>query len=191
MITAPIPRAVILYGPPAAGKDTVTRALSECDPSYALFQRLKVGSGKTSGYRMGSAEQLAALEDAGDVIYANSRYGNTYAVDKPGLDDMVAAGLVPVLHLGQIQGVRAVVEAYPARWTTVLLWCSQEETKARSAGRGDSDTEARLKAWQATQDDVTAHPDQVWDLTVPTGSYSPEVVADRVRRASDPGASPA
>ncbi|WP_438297714.1 AAA family ATPase [Streptomyces sp. HUAS TT7] len=186
-----LPTAVILYGPPAAGKDTVTQALMEQDPRYALFQRLKVGSGKTSGYRMGSAEQLAALQAAGDVIYANARYGNTYVVDRPGLDEMVAADLIPVLHLGQIEGVRAVIEAYSARWTTVLLWCTQEETKARSVGRGDSDTEARITAWQATQDDVNAHPDQVWDMTVQTGAYSPTVIADRVRLSSAPGADPA
>ncbi|MFF4741285.1 guanylate kinase [Streptomyces sp. NPDC001262] len=186
-----LPTAVILYGPPAAGKDTVTRALTDRDPRYALFQRLKVGSGKTSGYRMGTAEQLAALEASGDVIYANSRYGNTYVVDKPGLDAMTAAGLVPVLHLGQIEGVRAVIEAYPAQWTTVLLWCTQEETEVRSVGRGDADTEARIKAWQATQDDVDAHPDQVWDMTVQTGAFSPVVIADRVRLTSDPGAVPA
>lgn len=190
-MTMPLPRAVVLYGPPAAGKDTVTQALAELDARYALFQRFKVGSGKTSGYRMGSAAQLAALEEAGDVIYANSRYGNTYVVDRPGLDRMVAAGLVPVLHLGQIEGVRAVIEAYPARWTTVLLWCTREETEVRSVGRGDADTEARVKAWQATQDDVDAHPDQVWDLTVQTGAYSPAVTADRIRLASDPGVGPA
>lgn len=185
------PGGVILYGPPAAGKDTVTRALTQLDGRYALFQRFKVGSGKTAGYRMGSAQQLAALEAGGGVIYANARYGNTYVVDRPGLDEMFSAGLIPVLHLGQIEGVRAVTEAYAARWTTVLLWCTREETEARSVERGDADTEARIKAWHATQDDIAAHPDQVWDVTVRTGAHSPAVTADRVRRASDPGARPA
>ncbi|MGW2865912.1 guanylate kinase [Streptomyces sp. NPDC001205] len=188
---SPLPRAVILYGPPAAGKDTITKALTDLDPRCVLFQRLKVGNGKTSGYRMGTAEQLASLEAEGGVIYSNSRYGNTYVVDRPGLDEMFTAGLTPVLHLGQVEGVRAVTAGYPAQWTTVLLWCSQDETAARSAGRGDSDTEARLKAWQATQDDVTANPDQVWDLTVQTSSYSPAAAAERVWRASNPEASPA
>jgi guanylate kinase len=188
---SPLPHAVILYGPPAAGKDTVTKALTELDPRYALFQRLKIGSGKTSGYRMGTTEQLATLEAEGGVVYSNSRYGNVYVVDRPGLDEMFGAGLIPVLHLGQIEGVRAVVDAYRAQWTTVLLWCSQEETADRSVGRGDADTEARVKAWQATQDDVDAHPNQVWDLVVQTGASSPSATADRVRRASDPGADPA
>ncbi|THA47475.1 guanylate kinase [Streptomyces sp. A1136] len=186
-----LPPAVILYGPPAAGKDTITRALTELDADFVQFQRLKVGSGKTDGYRMGGAEDLAKLEKDGKVIYSNSRYGNVYVVDQPGLDEMVAAGLTPVLHLGQIEGVQAVIDTYPAQWTTVLLWCTREETAARSAGRGDSDTEARLAAWQATQDDVDSHPGQVWDLVVQTGGHSPaeaaELISERVRAAFPAG----
>src|SRR5690348_7119604 len=98
-------QGVILYGPPASGKDTITTALSELDSKYAQFARLKVGSGKSAGYRMGTAEQLRELEAAGDVVYANARYGNTYAIDRPGVDAAFAAG-VPVVHLGQVDGIR-------------------------------------------------------------------------------------
>ncbi len=169
-------RGLILYGPPAAGKDTVTRALRAADPDYQLFSRLKVGAGKSAGYRIGTAEQLARLEAAGDVIYQNSRYGNTYVVDRQGMDEAFAAG-IPVVHLGQIEGIHALVKGYPADWSVVLLWCSREMTEARSAGRGDADTEARLTAWDATLADVEAHPRQVWDLSVDTSSVDPAEAA--------------
>ena len=81
-------QGVILYGPPASGKDTVTAALTELNPRYAQFARLKVGAGKSAGYRMGTAEQLRELEAAGDVVYANTRYGNTYVIDRPGNQDI-------------------------------------------------------------------------------------------------------
>ncbi|MFC9635144.1 guanylate kinase [Streptomyces mirabilis] len=164
---------VILYGPPASGKDTVTQALKELDSRYGQFARLKVGSGRATGYRMGTAEQLRVLEAAGDVIYTNSRYGNTYVIDRPGMDSAFEAG-VPVVHLGQVDGIRALVDAYTADWAAVLLWCSQEITVQRSAGRGDSDTTARLTAWQATREDLDAHPDMQWDLTVDTMATAPE-----------------
>ncbi|WP_411138026.1 phosphotransferase-like protein [Streptomyces sp. C10] len=170
------PQGVILYGPPAAGKDTVTRALAELDPRYAQFTRLKVGSGKSAGYRMGTAEQLRELEAAGDVVYANPRYGNTYAIDRPGLDAAFAAG-VPVVHLGQVDGIRTLVRGYPAAWTVVLLWCPHEVTEQRSAARGDSDTTARLAAWDATREDLDAHPDLAWDLAVDTTAASPQEAA--------------
>ncbi|MFD4833195.1 guanylate kinase [Streptomyces uncialis] len=169
-------RGVVLYGPPAAGKDTVTTALTGLNPRYAQFARLKVGAGKSAGYRMGTAEQLHELEAAGDVVYANARYGNTYAIDRPGLEVAFAAG-VPVVHLGQVDGIRALVDGYSADWSVVLLWCPREVTEQRSAGRGDSDTAARLAAWDATREDLNAHPDITWDLTVDTTTAAPQDAA--------------
>ncbi|KIF05668.1 guanylate kinase [Streptomyces sp. RSD-27] len=174
-------QGVILYGPPASGKDTVTAALGELDSKYAQFARLKVGSGKSAGYRMGTAEQLRELEAAGDVVYANARYGNTYAIDRPGVDAAFAAG-VPVVHLGQVDGIRALVDSYPADWSVVLLWCPREVTEQRSAGRGDSDTAARLAAWDATRKDLAAHPGIVWDLIVDTTTSAPPDAAQLIDR---------
>ncbi|WP_432029871.1 phosphotransferase-like protein [Streptomyces sp. 1222.5] len=169
-------QGVILYGPPASGKDTVTGALRDLDSKYAQFARLKVGTGKSAGYRMGTTEQLDKLEVAEDVIYANRRYGNTYVLDRPGLDAAFTAG-VPVVHLGQVDGIRALVEGYPASWSAVLLWCPREATAERSAGRGDSDTTARLAAWDATRQDLDAHPNMVWNLTLDTTATSPQDAA--------------
>ncbi|MEV4975332.1 phosphotransferase-like protein [Streptomyces scopuliridis] len=169
-------QGVILYGPPASGKDTVTAALTELSSRYALFARLKVGAGKSVGYRMGTAEQLRELEATDGVVYANSRYGNTYVLDRPGLDAAFATG-VPVVHLGQVDGIRALLDGYPADWSLVLLWCPREATAERSAGRGDSDTTARLTAWEATRKDLDAHPDLAWDLTVDTTAASPRNAA--------------
>ncbi|WP_327687063.1 phosphotransferase-like protein [Streptomyces sp. NBC_00467] len=169
-------QGVILYGPPASGKDTVTTALTELHPKYGQFARLKVGTGKSAGYRMGTAEQLRELKASGGVVYANSRYGNTYVIDAPGLDDAFASG-VPVVHLGQIDGIRALVDGYRADWSLVLLWCPREVTAQRSAVRGDSDTTARLAAWEATREDLDAHPGMGWDLTIYTAAASPQDAA--------------
>nr|WP_011116909.1 guanylate kinase [Streptomyces violaceoruber]AAO50154.1 putative guanylate kinase [Streptomyces violaceoruber] len=169
-------QGVILYGPPASGKDTVTTALTKLHSKYAQFARLKVGTGKAAGYRMGTVEQMRELEAAGDVVYANTRYGNTYVIDRPGVDAAFTAG-VPVVHLGQVDGIRALIDGYPADWSVVLLWCPREVTEQRSAGRGDIDTAARLAAWDATREDLDAHPDMVWDLTVDTTAAVPRDAA--------------
>lgn len=169
-------QGVILYGPPAAGKDTVTRFLAELHPQYGQFARLKIGSGRSVGYRMGTPAQLRELKAADDVVYANSRYGNIYVLDRPGLDSAFAVGL-PVVHLGQIDGIRALVNGYAADWSVVLLWCPREVTAHRTAGRGDSDTAERLAAWDATREDLDAHPELAWDLTVDTATTAPQDAA--------------
>jgi guanylate kinase len=51
-------QGILLYGPPASGKDTITVELCELNQTYGAFERLKIGSGRTRGYRMGSADQL-------------------------------------------------------------------------------------------------------------------------------------
>ena len=100
--------AVILYGPPAAGKDTVMKGLTSLDARYVLLQRLKVGPGRRDGYAMTTDAALDQLRDDGQVIWENRRYGSRHVVDLPRLRAELAAGHVPVLHLGQPEGVRAV-----------------------------------------------------------------------------------
>jgi guanylate kinase len=145
--------AVILYGPPASGKDTITTELTRVDPRYAPFQRIKVGAGNTDGYRVADHQQLAALRAAGDVLFENQRCGNTYVVDRSHLNAMLASGRMPVVHLGQLEGVRAVAR-HPDEWIIVLLWCSRDTTAERILRRQTSDVDARLAAWDETLFDL-------------------------------------
>ena len=182
-------QGILLYGPPAAGKDTVTAALSELDEQYVPFTRLKIGTGKTQGYRMGTPEQLAALEARGDVIYRNERYGNVYVVDRHGLEQVMAGGRTPVVHLGQMVGMEQVTALFPAQWVRVLLWCSKETTARRSPQRGDTDTAARLAAWDATRADLARHSQAQWELRVDTDMTAPREAAqkiDDIVRATSP-----
>ncbi|MER6610131.1 guanylate kinase [Streptomyces sp. NPDC000927] len=173
-------RGILLYGPPAAGKDTITDVLTELDARYVRFARLKIGEGNTKGYRMGTPEQLAALEARGDVIYRNERYGNIYVVDRPGLENAMEGGRIPVIHLGQMTGMGQVSSLFTAHWVRVLLWCSKETTALRSPQRGDNDTAARLTAWDATEADLAAHPQTQWHLRVDTDATAPREAAKRI-----------
>lgn len=173
-------QGILLYGPPAAGKDTVTDVLTELDARYVRFTRLKIGDGNTKGYRMGTPEQLASLEARGDVIYRNERYGNIYVVDRPGLSQTMDGGWTPVIHLGQMAGMQQVTEHFPAHWVRVLLWCSKETTALRSPQRGDNDTAARVAAWDATRADLAAHPRARWDLCIDTEATAPREAATKI-----------
>lgn len=141
--------AVVLYGAPGVGKDTVTASLSRLDARYRLFPRIKCGPGRTAGYRMVTTEQLAALRAAGDVVYENRRYDAEYAVDRYGLLSLAATHR-PVVHVGQREAVTAVTAAAePFSWLVVELFCPRNVAERRIIGRG-GDPRERMPVFDQT-----------------------------------------
>ncbi|MEU1751982.1 kinase [Micromonospora matsumotoense] len=162
---------VILYGPPAAGKDTVTRELVNLGGRVALFQRLKAGAGRTVGYRMVSHERFNELRKQGELIWENRRYGSVYGIDRSVLLSL-ADHSVPVLHLGQVAAIDAVKAATPSiRWIVVYLWCPRDIAEARIVARKTGDVGERLAAWDETE------PLESADVDVNTAQNEPAVVA--------------
>lgn len=169
-------RGVILYGPPAAGKDSTDQALRERSADYVHFARIKVGSGNEDAYRMITKGALNELRLRRDVIWENRRYGAIYAVDRPGLAEALESGM-PVVHLGQPEAVDAVATAFPeVRWTVVELWCPAEDAEFRLRKRGDSDLvqRMRMEAWHETPRLDAA------DVRVDTSLVFPEFVASMI-----------
>lgn len=168
---------IIFYGPPAAGKDTVTTALAALDQAYILFRRLKSGPGRTAGYRMASQEEIDRLHDAGDLLWENRRYGASYFVDRSFMATELTRGR-PVLHLGQPEAIAAIQTAFPeTRWLVVYLWCPREVAESRILKRGTGDSLDRLEAWDATEP-ITA------DLMIDTAALSPTESAHLIHDAA-------
>ncbi|QOC90251.1 phosphotransferase-like protein [Micromonospora craniellae] len=171
-------RGVILYGPPASGKDTITQALHQLDSTYQQFERLKVGNGRTAGYRMSTDQHLEALRASSDVLWENRRYRSTYVVDAPALRQHLGQG-VPVLHLGQVGAIDAVRKAFPTvRWTVVALTCPRDLAEQRIVARQTGDTGERLRAWDATEPLTTA------DIVVDTSAIQPDEAATLIDHTS-------
>ncbi|MGI5411100.1 guanylate kinase [Streptomyces chartreusis] len=174
-----MPSGVILYGPPGSGKDTITSELVRLRPEFALFERLKAGTGRTTGYRLTTVDHIEELSRAGGLLYRNARYDAEYAIDRQGVASLVDANRVPVLHVGQVVGVRAVA-AFPLHWIRVLLWCPLDVTESRSISRGDKDVETRVKVWHETREDLLAHEAEPWTLTLRTDQLGPAESANSV-----------
>ena len=171
---------IILYGPPASGKDAITEALSRISPECVLFRKLKAGDGRREGYRPTTLADVERMQRIGLILYANERYGNVYAVDRPALDALLARGLVPVVHMGQLAGVRAVRD-YPAGWLSVLLWCPREVTEERVRERGAADLGARLRAWDETARDLEQADPSDFSLRIRTDWQTPTDAAEAIR----------
>lgn len=143
-------RALFLYGPPAAGKDTVTAALANLDTRYRLYERLKVGDGRTEGYRVVDQWRVEQLRQDGLLLWENYRYGALYAVERNSLMRMLPA-CIPVVHLGQPEAIDAINAGLPGlQWTSVYLWCPRAVAAQRLATRGTGDMDERLNAWDET-----------------------------------------
>lgn len=182
------PSGVILYGPPGSGKDTITAELCKLRSEFALFQRLKAGPGRTTGYRITTTEHIEQLDRAGEVLYRNSRYDAEYAIDRGEVSALINSGRIPVLHMGQVVGARAVA-AFPIDWVRVLLWCPEDVTRQRCQGRGDTDLESRLKVWHETQQDLLGHAAEPWSLVIRTDVVSAAQAAHTIDDARLAGAS--
>lgn len=182
--------AIVLYGPPASGKDAVTQALSSISPRCVLFEKLKAGTGRAAGYRPTTPERIDGLRDLGLNLYVNERYGNVYAVDRPELDALLDRGLIPVVHMGQLTGVRAL-KTYSAAWLSVLLWCPREVTEARLRQRETTDSAARLAAWDDTVRDLERMDPSDFDLRIRTDRLTPAEAAEAIRARLEAAASAA
>jgi guanylate kinase len=173
-----VSRLVILYGPPAAGKTTITAAIERQDPRFRLFPRLKCGEGRCSEYRMITENELDKLRAQGDVIWENERYAATYVTDRGYLARMLDEGLIPVVHAGQAEAVAAIAKALPdTRIISVGLVCPRPVAASRIEKRATGDTHQRLSAFDATP----PLPDA--DIEIDTSVVPAEAAAERVIRA--------
>lgn len=174
-------RGVVLYGPPASGKDTITAALTAQDARYQHFRPLKIGAGRTAGYRPSTAAELEQLRTTGALIWETHRYGAVYAIDRAGLAQLLADDAVPVLHLAEPAALPALAAAFPdVRWTTVALTCPRDVAAARIEHRRTGDTAARLTAYDAFR--PIAAPDVVVGTDMITADEAARLIAAATRR---------
>lgn len=113
---------IILYGPPASGKDTVTAQLRASSSAYAHFDKLKVDGERTGHYRPATDKHLTNLRKRGLIIHEVTRYAATYAIDITHLDELFTSGHIPIVHLGQLTGIHTL-QQYRHHWLSILLWC--------------------------------------------------------------------
>lgn len=170
---------LLLVGPPGSGKDSVTAALQRIDCRFKYFHKLKVGSGRQSGYRLTDRESFEHACTAGEMMQHVARYGNQYGVDRPHLERILHTGGIPVIHVGRAADVAELQSKLTSREVaTVLLDITREIAVERIRGRRTGDDEARLRLYDedmpALSQPENAH---LFDLTVDTSKVDPDGAA--------------
>lgn len=173
---------IILYGPPASGKDAVTAELCKLSERYSYFEKLKAGEGRTDGYRKVSEAQLAELRGNSDIVHEVTRYGATYAVDSTTIDKLIRDGRIPIVHMGQVAGINALRQR-GSRWLDVLLWCPKDVAEERLRQRGSADIDDRISVWNWTLVYLKSFAGPPFRLSIRTDSVAPAVTAAVIHAA--------
>ncbi|HEX6359536.1 hypothetical protein [Actinophytocola sp.] len=173
------PAGLVLYGPPAVGKSTITTHLTSLDPRFVVCPILKTGRGRTAGYTMVSSASLAARAAAGDLVTTWRRYGARYAIARSVLTRIAGSGSVPVVQLGSVRALTAVTHVTALRWTVVQLWADRTVCADRARRRNTGDLDARMAAYDQTHQLARC---QV-NLHLDTGRISIPAAACVIRRA--------
>jgi guanylate kinase len=171
---------LVLYGPPASGKDVITTELVRQDPAFELYRPLRTGPISDRYRHLAKGAALPARI----AFHVVERYGRRYVFDEAEVSRLLAASRTPVLHLGQLDGVQRLQALYPSA-IVVQLVCSRDTCQARSAGRADVDLADRLTAWDATAADLARHPDFPFALALDTEALIPAEAAVQIRKVVD------
>ncbi|QEO10119.1 guanylate kinase [Protaetiibacter larvae] len=140
----PVSRLVVLAGPTAVGKGTVSTYIRDHYPDVLLSVSATTRAprpGEVDGehYYFVTDEDFDAMIERGDFLeYATVHNASRYGTPRPPIDAALAQGRSVLLEI-DLQGARAVRAAMPEALLVFLLPPSWEELVRRLTGRGTED----------------------------------------------------
>jgi len=128
--------AIVLYGPPTAGKWTVAQELHRRSPAYYAFPTIVLDDGQpilsAQRFRRVSAPQWDQLLQSDALVCHWSYIGRQQrAVDNRTLLAMFAQGLVPIVCTTSLDAVQALQTLLPAAVRLFAIHCSPAVTQQR------------------------------------------------------------
>lgn len=154
-------RLVVLAGPTAVGKGTVSRYIRETYPEVLLSVSATTRPprpGEVDGehyYFVSDAEFDAMIERGEFLEYATVHNAYKYGTPRPPVDDALAAGRSVLLEI-DIQGARAIKQAMPEAVLVFLLPPTIEELVRRQLGRGTESPEEQARRLETAKVEMAA-----------------------------------
>lgn len=157
----PRSRLVVLAGPTAVGKGTVSRYIREQYPDVLLSvsattRAPRPGEVEGEHYYFVSDEEFDAMIARGEFLeYATVHNANKYGTPRPPVERALAAGRSVLLEI-DIQGARAVKAAMPEALLVFLLPPTIEELVRRQLTRGTEGPEERARRLETAKIEMAA-----------------------------------
>lgn len=191
--TRPVSRLVVLAGPTAVGKGTVSTYIRENHPEVLLSisattRPPRPGEVDGQHYYFVTDDVFDKMIDQGDFLeYATVHNASRYGTPRPPIDAALAAGRSVLLEI-DLQGARAVREAMPEALLVFLLPPSWEELVRRLTGRGTEDTAEQTRRLETARIELAAQDE--FDVKVVNRDVS-RAAEEVVELLAVPGASSA
>lgn len=157
----PRSRLVVLAGPTAVGKGTVSRHIRETYPDVLLSVSATTRHprpGEIDGehyYFVSDAEFDAMIERGEFLEYATVHNASRYGTPRPPIDRALADGKSVLLEI-DLQGARAVKRAMPEALLVFLLPPTWEELVRRLVGRGTESAEEQQRRLDTAKVELAA-----------------------------------
>jgi guanylate kinase len=157
----PRSRLVVLAGPTAVGKGTVSRHIRETYPDVLLSVSATTRPprpGEIHGehyYFVSDAEFDAMIERGEFLEYATVHNASRYGTPRPPIDHALAEGKSVLLEI-DLQGARAVKRAMPEALLVFLLPPTWEELVRRLVGRGTETAEEQQRRLDTAKVELAA-----------------------------------
>ena len=154
-------RLVVLAGPTAVGKGTVSRHIREQYPDVLLSVSAttrppRVGEIDGEHYYFVSDEEFDRMVERGEFLeHATVHNAYKYGTPRPPVERALASGRSVLLEI-DIQGARAVKAAMPDALLVFLLPPSIDELVRRQLQRGTEDAEERARRLETAQVEMAA-----------------------------------
>jgi guanylate kinase len=172
-------RLLVLAGPTAVGKGTVSAFIREHHPEVWLSVSMTTRPprpGEVDGlhYHFVSAEHFADLVARGEMLEWAVVHGrHCYGTPRGPVEEALRAGRMAMLEI-DLQGARQVREAMPEAFLVFLAPPTWEDLVERLVGRGTEDEEERDRRLATARVEMAAQ-----------GEFDATVVNDDVRRAAE------
>jgi guanylate kinase len=186
-------RLVVLAGPTAVGKGTVSRYIRENYPGVTLSisattRPPRVGEIEGEHYYFVSDAQFDDMIERGEFLeYATVHNAYRYGTPRPPIDAALASGHSVLLEI-DLQGARAVRAAMPEALLVFLLPPTWDELVRRLVGRGTEETVEQARRLATARVELQAQDEfDVKVVNQDVGQAAREVV-ELLAVPGDPGA---